>query len=56
MLSDVNDEMVLETALNGGADAIVTFNQRDFQEARREFGCAVILPREALAQMRRSDS
>ena len=30
LLSDPNDEMVLETALNGRADAIVTFNDRDF--------------------------
>jgi putative PIN family toxin of toxin-antitoxin system len=55
-LSDANDDMVLETAVNGNADAIVTFNQRDFEEARREFDCAVILPREALDQMRESNS
>jgi predicted nucleic acid-binding protein len=47
--------MVLETAVNGNADAIVTFNQRDFDEARNEFRCAVILPRHALEQMRRSN-
>jgi len=29
MLSDLNDEMVLETAINGRADATVTFNDRD---------------------------
>jgi predicted nucleic acid-binding protein len=29
MLPDPNDEMVLETAINGCADAIVTFNDRD---------------------------
>jgi putative PIN family toxin of toxin-antitoxin system len=52
-LSDANDDMVLETAVNGNANAIVTFNQRDFEEARREFDCAVILPREALEQTRR---
>ena len=55
-LSDANDDMVLETAVNGNADAIVTFNQRDFEEARREFDCAVILPSEALVQMRESNS
>jgi len=55
-LSDANDDMVLETAVNGNADAIVTFNQRDFEEARREFDCAVILPREALDQTRESNS
>jgi putative PIN family toxin of toxin-antitoxin system len=54
-LSDANDDMVLETAVNGNADAIVTFNQRDFVEARREFNCAVILPREALHQTRESN-
>jgi putative PIN family toxin of toxin-antitoxin system len=55
-LSDANDDMVLETAVNGNADAIVTFNQRDFEGARREFDCAVILPREALNQIRESKS
>jgi predicted nucleic acid-binding protein len=29
-LSDPDDDMVLETAINGSASAIVTFNQRDF--------------------------
>jgi predicted nucleic acid-binding protein len=32
-LLDEKDEMVLETALNGRADAIVTFNERDFRIA-----------------------
>ncbi len=31
MLPDPNDEMVLETAINGPTDAIVTFNKRDFR-------------------------
>jgi len=54
-LSDPNDDMVLETAVNGNADAIVTFNQRDFEAAVRDFGCAVILPGAALGQMRSSN-
>jgi predicted nucleic acid-binding protein len=54
-LSDANDDMVLETAVNGNAGAIVTFNQRDFVEARRQFDCAVILPIEALERTRRSN-
>jgi len=33
-LKDIADEMVLETALNGRADAIVTFNTRDFAPAK----------------------
>jgi putative PIN family toxin of toxin-antitoxin system len=55
-LYDVNDEMILETALNGNAGAIVTFNQRHFEVVRREFDCAVILPGEALRYLRRSKS
>ncbi len=53
-LTDPNDDMVLETAVNGNADAIVTFNQRDFEAAIRDFGCAVILPGAALGQIRSS--
>jgi predicted nucleic acid-binding protein len=34
MLSDPEDDMVLETATNGSASAIVTFNQRDFASVR----------------------
>ncbi|MCY4211554.1 MAG: PIN domain-containing protein [Gammaproteobacteria bacterium] len=30
ILKDPNDEMVLEVAVNGQADAIVTFNLRDY--------------------------
>ena len=51
-LRDPNDDMVLETALNGDAGAIVTFNQRDFGEAKRSFGCAVLFPAAALQQIR----
>jgi predicted nucleic acid-binding protein len=51
-LRDPNDDMVLETALNGDAGAIVTFNQRDFEEAKRSIGCAVLLPAAALQQIR----
>jgi predicted nucleic acid-binding protein len=47
-LRDPGDEMVLEAAVNGRAEAIVTFNEKDLREARRSFGISVIRPGEAL--------
>src|SRR5271165_3440936 len=40
-LSDPDDDMVLETAINRSANAIVTFNQRDFAPGTKGFSCAV---------------
>ena len=54
-LSDSDDDMVLETAINGNASAIVTFNQSDFESGIKGFSCAVILPRTALQQVRSSN-
>lgn len=51
-LRDPDDEMVMETAVNGGADAIVTFNRRDFSPTAAKFGIEVLLPREALERLR----
>jgi putative PIN family toxin of toxin-antitoxin system len=50
-LRDTGDEMVLEAAVNGQADALVTFNQRDFGNAPSRFGVELLLPREALARI-----
>jgi predicted nucleic acid-binding protein len=52
-LRDPNDEMVLGAAINGGADALVTFNVRDYGTAATRFGVEVLLPREAIARIRR---
>jgi putative PIN family toxin of toxin-antitoxin system len=49
---DPGDEMVLEAAINGKADAIVTFNRRHFGNAPGEFGIECWLPREALEKAR----
>lgn len=42
ILSDADDDMVLETAVNGRADAIATFNRRDFIPVKRQFGIDVL--------------
>lgn len=43
-MQDADDEMVLETALNGRADAIVTHNLRDFLPAAAKFNLSVVSP------------
>ncbi len=50
-LRDPADEMVLEAAVNGGARAIVTFNQRDFGTTPSRFGIEVLLPRDTLRRL-----
>jgi len=52
-LKDPADEIMLETAVNGGADAIVTFNIKHFLPAAAKFGLDVILPGEALRRITR---
>jgi putative PIN family toxin of toxin-antitoxin system len=54
-LSDPDDDMVLDTAINGSAGAIVTFSQRDFASGTKGFHCAVILPATALQEIMRSN-
>ena len=50
-LTDPNDELILEAAVNGAADALVTHNVRDFREAAPRFGLRVLLPREVLMEV-----
>lgn len=50
MLRDPNDDFVLEVAVAGGCEAIVTFNKRDFVGAER-FGIRVVSPRDFLAEI-----
>lgn len=45
-LPDPKDEMVLDLALNGQADAIVTFNRKDFVIATKSFNVSLWSPRE----------
>ena len=50
-LADPSDEMVLETAMNGGADAIITHNIRHFSPARQRFRVGVMTPGEAVRRL-----
>lgn len=43
-LRDADDELVLEAAINGLADALVTHNVRDFLPAASNFGIGVMTP------------
>jgi putative PIN family toxin of toxin-antitoxin system len=52
MLPDANDDMVLETAVNGRADLLVTFNRRHFEAASATFGIDVESPAEAVRRLR----
>ncbi len=49
-LPDPYDDMVLEVAIAGGCDAIVTFNKQDFRRCER-FGLRLLTPAELLREI-----
>ena len=51
-LPDPDDEMVLELAVNGRANAIVTWNTQDFLPAAQTFGIEVLRPGAFLRRLR----
>jgi putative PIN family toxin of toxin-antitoxin system len=50
-LNDPADEMVLETAINGRANALATFNVRDFSVAGARFGISILRPGDVLKKV-----
>jgi predicted nucleic acid-binding protein len=52
VLTDPDDDLVLETAVNGSASAIVTFNIFDFERAKTMFGIQIERPSDALRRMK----
>lgn len=52
-LADPSDELVLEAAINGFADALITHNVKDFQRAEKAFGIPVLAPHDALRELNR---
>ncbi len=49
---DPNDEMLIEAAINGRADALVTYNTSDFIMAGERFGIRVLNPAELLKKVK----
>ena len=49
---DPNDEMVLETAINGRANAVVTYNVADFAAAAKRFKISVLSPADLLKKVK----
>lgn len=49
-LADPSDELVLEAAVNGRADALITHNVRDFERAAKRFKLRVVTPQQYLKE------
>jgi predicted nucleic acid-binding protein len=50
--SDPSDDMILDVAINGRAEALVTSNKKHFAAAGKRFGIPVLTPAELLEKMR----
>lgn len=50
---DPNDEMVVEAAINGRADALVTYSIGDFETIEQRFKIRVMQPAELLRKVKR---
>ncbi len=50
--ADADDELVVETAINGQADAVATFNVRHMQMAGSRFGFKAQLPGLLIGRLR----
>jgi predicted nucleic acid-binding protein len=51
MLTDPGDDLVLETAVNGHAEVVITFNRRHFEPAAARFGIEIVAPAEAVRRL-----
>jgi len=50
-LTDSNDDMVLEVAVNANAGAIITFNPKDFKGVKKSFGIDIFTPKKYLTKI-----
>lgn len=53
VLPDPDDDLVLETAVNGHAGVVVTFNRRDFNPAAARFEVEILAPADAVHRLER---
>jgi predicted nucleic acid-binding protein len=51
VLTNARDDLVLETAVNGRADIVVTFNRRHFEPAATPFGLEILPPADAVRRL-----
>lgn len=51
---DPDDDMVVETVVNGNADGLVTFNRRDFAGVTDTFGIPILSPAAAVQLMEKT--
>lgn len=49
---DPSDDMILDLAINGRAEALVTSNTKHFAGTEKRFGISVLSPRELLEKIR----
>jgi predicted nucleic acid-binding protein len=52
-LRDPADELILDAAVNGRAEAVVTHNVRNFRSATLHFGIPTLTPAEYLKELQR---
>ncbi len=50
-LTDSNDDMVLEVAVNANVGAIITFNPKDFKGVKESFGIDIFTAKEYLTKI-----
>ena len=53
--NDPNDDMILDLAIAGGADALITSNTKHFRLAGERFGIPVFTPAELLLKLRKGE-
>ena len=53
--SDPNDDIILDVAINGRADALVTQNAKHFKSPGKQYGIDVLSPVELLTTLRKGE-